>query len=429
MDLNIENYSYNDILTVLSLQDLNLQSNGSIDINILHKTITTKINEIIRINERDLPEPKQTLIGFFMDCYFKVFETITAKTNQDTLEHLNKYNRLLSQHKNDVIKRDSNFIINNTQPDNNIDTFNVPFKKGIINPLTIKTLKQVVNINSRFRENYNTTQSANYSITLPETLKKVISMKLLNYCLPYNVYSVSDKLGSNTFVINDTEIRLDNGSYNDPRVMVDVINKRLDEANINVELCYNSTNGTMTFSSTDDEYFSIDFNTNNNTILPNNINRDHITLGWMLGFRGDYLSKIPSMNSGKFFKNKSECYNLLTKDVSLLDNYYYGKTSYQGESIFDNYGNKYFMLSVNDYQNNHNNIFVSPFKFQSMNDNNIIAKINLENRQIEYPSRIYFGPTDLTKLTISIYDEFGRIIDNNNADYSIELLCESIYDN
>ena len=95
----------------------------------------------------------------------------------------------------------------------------------------------------------------------------------------------------------------------------------------------------------------------------------------------------------------------------------------------DNYGNKYFMLSVNDYQNNHNNIFVSPFKFQSSSDNNILAKVNLENRLIDYPNRIYFGPTDLTKLTISIYDEFGRIIDNNNADYSIELLCESIYDN
>jgi len=426
MDLNIENYSYNDILNVLNLTALSQQSNGSIDIDILHKTITTKINEIIKINDRDLPEPKQTIIGFFMDCYYKVFETMT---NSTATEHLNKYNELLFKHKNDVIKRDSNFIINNTQPDNNIDTFSVPYKKGIINPLTIKTLKQVININSRFRENYNTTKSANFSIALPATLKKVISMKLLNYCLPCNVYSVSDKLGSNTFVINDTEICLENGSYNDPRVMVDIINKKLDIANINVELCYSSTNGTMTFSSTDDECFSLDFNTNNNTVLPNNINRDHITLGWMLGFRGDYLSKISSINTGKFFKNKSDCCNTLTKDVSLLDNYYYNKTCYVSESIFDNYGNKYFMLSVNDYQNNHNNIFVSPFKFQSSSDNNILAKVNLENRLIDYPNRIYFGPTDLTKLTISIYDEFGRIIDNNNADYSIELLCESIYDN
>ena len=131
MDLNIENYSYNDILNVLNLTALSQQSNGSIDIDILHKTITTKINEIIKINDRDLPEPKQTIIGFFMDCYYKVFETIT---NSTATEHLNKYNELLFKHKNDVIKRDSNFIINNTQPDNNIDTFSVPYKKGIINP-------------------------------------------------------------------------------------------------------------------------------------------------------------------------------------------------------------------------------------------------------------------------------------------------------
>ena len=51
-----------------------------------------------------------------------------------------------------------------------------------------------------------------------------------------------------------------------------------------------------------------------------------------------------------------------------------------------------------------------------------------DNKIIDYPKRIYFGPTDITKLYIKIYDEFGRIIDVNNADLSIELECEILYD-
>ena len=47
---------------------------------------------------------------------------------------------------------------------------------------------------------------------------------------------------------------------------------------------------------------------------------------------------------------------------------------------------------------------------------------------VDYPARIYFGPTDITKLTIRLYDEYGRIIDNNNSDYSIELLFECVYE-
>jgi hypothetical protein len=44
------------------------------------------------------------------------------------------------------------------------------------------------------------------------------------------------------------------------------------------------------------------------------------------------------------------------------------------------------------------------------------------------PERIYFGPTDLNRLDIKIYDDFGRIVDINNADYSFTLKIEVLYD-
>ena len=47
----------------------------------------------------------------------------------------------------------------------------------IINPLDIPTIKQVLNINSRFRENYNTTLATDFIHRLPETIKKVAEIK------------------------------------------------------------------------------------------------------------------------------------------------------------------------------------------------------------------------------------------------------------
>ena len=60
-------------------------------------------------------------------------------------------------------------------------------------------------------------------------------------------------------------------------------------------------------------------------------------------------------------------------------------------------------------KNNHNTNFISPFKYQTFADNNIIAKISTEccNSCCEdNPERIYFGPTDIAKLEIKVYDEF-----------------------
>ena len=75
---------------------------------------------------------------------------------------------------------------------------------------------------------------------------------------------------------------------------------------------------------------------------------------------------------------------------------------------------------------------------------NIITRINLAELQADFgvyqPSsdpglstqlnrtREYFGPVDLQRLHIALYDEFGRIIDLNNMDYSFCLSFQTIYD-
>tara|TARA_Y100000591_G_scaffold294101_1_gene282470 strand:+ start:2593 stop:3948 length:1356 start_codon:yes stop_codon:yes gene_type:complete len=101
-----------------------------------------------------------------------------------------------------------------------------------------------------------------------------------------------------------------------------------------------------------------------------------------------------------------------------------------GEGIYDPLGNRYFLLSVNDYTNGHTRSVVSPLQQDTLHDGNIIAKIPAGccAKECEHDERIYFGPTDISRLHIKLLDEFGRVVDLNNGDYSLTLEFEVLYD-
>jgi hypothetical protein len=43
-------------------------------------------------------------------------------------------------------------------------------------------------------------------------------------------------------------------------------------------------------------------------------------------------------------------------------------------------------------------------------------------------TRSYFGPVTIEKLRIALYDEFGRIVNLNNMDWSISLAMTCVYE-
>jgi hypothetical protein len=199
------------------------------------------------------------------------------------------------------------------------------------------------------------------------------------------------------------------GGY-DESFLIQEINSKLPE---DIILSYNPINSKFSFTSESNFSLNFDYFENNEMYynLANNISKNQLTLGWIMGFRNNNIIK-----NGK---------NILKK--------YEGANSYEAENCFDGgVSNKYYLLSVNDYQNNHNTAFDSAFKYQSLTDNNILCKMTNSKedgmKTILYPKRIYFGPTNINKLHIKVYDEFGRILDVNNADLSIELECEILYD-
>ena len=212
------------------------------------------------------------------------------------------------------------------------------------------------------------------------------------------------------------------------------------------------------------------------TQVGSNVFKDQMTLGWILGFRQNYKYNTPitavtqnvtnklQINSGQGYVSRKELRNLhnirnrparLTEvknngERYLETNYnccdasgfmmypspldisytYTGGSNYQGEGIYDPLGNRYFLLSVNDYQNNHTISVVSPMQEETLNDGHILAKVPAGccPKSCVNEDRIYFGPTDITRLHIKLLDEFGRIVDLNNGDYSFTLELEVLYD-
>ena len=120
---------------------------------------------------------------------------------------------------------------------------------------------------------------------------------------------------------------------------------------------------------------------------------------------------------------------------------YNNATAYISEGCYDAWGVKYLYLIVNDFNKNVNDICIPSYN-ESLGRTNVLARITASgmssidfdgglslSNNIDVGSaiikRLYFGPVDIARLQLSVTDEFGRIINLNNMDYSmaIKLIC------
>ena len=106
-------------------------------------------------------------------------------------------------------------------------------------------------------------------------------------------------------------------------------------------------------------------------------------------------------------------------------------------------GPRYGFLSIDDHCNSHGPHYIVAYSNSTLDDN-LITRFNLSaemdktgvykdnsdpgiSTQLNR-TREYFGPVDIQKLEIKVYDEYGRILDLNNMDWSFTLAFEKLYD-
>jgi hypothetical protein len=317
-----------------------------------------------------------------------------------------------------------------------------------LNPLNVRTITQAISIDSRFRPNYSTTKSTNYDITLPSIQKNVINMRVASIELPTTYYAISCYNGNSTCLIVDLSnngegwlLTLPDGNYEQPwaanskAAYIDTVMNRSILSAAPVLINANGTtspNPTGTNLTANDLTFILDqisgksifnvvtggvlktsgitvkFNVDVSGNIDNNANIQ-MRLGWQLGYRKtDYTSTTQIVSEG----------------ICLVC------------------GPRYGFISIDDHQKNTGPAYMVAYANSILQDN-IITRINLAELQADsgvYQStsdpglttqlnrtREYFGPVDIQRLHISLYDEYGRIIDLNNMDWSITLAFELLY--
>lgn len=338
---------------------------------------------------------------------------------------------------------------------------------GTLNPIQYTTIKRAVNIDSRFRPDYYKTSSSDQRLSLPYKFENVINMRLASIELPLTYYTISESYGNNTFVVewapdtsgiyqNAVQIKIPDGNYStvytdrlDMSSIEAIINAQLQnpnqkilkgtepivlDASFNLRYTVDSNSGRSIFavdiSGVTDLSNVVSSGYNSFRIIMG-VGTDGSTdvteplpffLGWNLGYRLNVYESGPGSVDASG--------NIMLPPAIVSEGICYIK------------GPQYMFVAVDDYNNNVNNYFVSAYA-DSINSKNILARLNLSSvlqsngiyqtgeddgfsTQVNR-SRNYFGPVNIERLRITLYDEYGRIINLNNMDWSCALMFECMY--
>lgn len=432
-DLCANNYSIKELEHIFGLS-----SDSDYDASAV-ETCEQRLRQEILTNQDIAEVLKRDVFKFMNDIKDRLIQTLT-KNGRDPLEGFKKiqntfhniYNIDKSLQASELVETGKNIIKQPVTP--YAQSMPSEFFQGVINPLAKRILRQNINIDTRFRENYYNSKATNFHFDLPLRLTNVVSLQLSALELPNTSYVVSKVLGNNFFVIELVNSNGDSGDSGVEPLVVTIpdgnyeylalqnyINHYLSVVapveyqtiqclvDINTDssvsvASVSGGSGKMVFgSSGGDLAFSLNFltdsygNEDRQTPLP-------LKLGWLMGYR---------------------------------EGYYFNSFTYVSEGVVNLLGPRYIYLVVDDFNNNVSDGFYSAFTSSILNKN-ILARISLQgsvfnnlskdNLNLITTPRQYFGPVDIKKLQIQLLDEYGRIFDLNNMDYSFCLTFQTVYD-
>lgn len=425
MNFDIDDYSIFDIENFFGLGDTSIYNLSG-----LLKILDPKINDIKnKINSSKMKHEEKIKIFNFLENAKNIM--VSQKQIEGNIEDNNYQitNNLHSKLEKNVIEHsDKQFIYTN----------NSNYYAGTVNPLNKRIITNYLLIDSKFRENYDTTNSSNFMVNLPTRLSNVVSIQLSSFEIPITFYGISANYGNNLFQIvinyfdeNDIEttisknIIVPDGNYN-PFIFIEAINNlispRDEDGNlldiddifgyilVKVDLTENySGTGKVTFMTEGAKAnlitsFEIKF------IKPYNCNDTKFPLSTRIGYNFGF-----------------------TKEE------YKGEKKYVSEMIIEPSTIRYFYLAIDDYNNNNNNNqYITVYKNSTTLTSSIIAKISVKSSyfslimendlNITTEPRDYFGPINLQKLQVSLLDDHGRILDMTQGNFSFTLLVKRLYD-
>lgn len=364
IDLNINNYTQEDLL---ELFDLNSQEDVSYD------DIIKASNPLIN---RYTSEDNYDYANFFQQAQNKLLEDLdylsdnedsNIQNNQDSQLGNLWSNEYLSQKQTDpnqankvtdrtqqinIFKQDDNYVMNKNQLGVS-NTYQVPVAQGQLNPNLKNITTRIINIDSQYRENIipfdpnpdGPSSPTNFTLDLTDILNNTISIQLTSFQIPYTWYLIDASYqANNCFFVDNSMISIPSGNYSNLEI-IETISKELFNVVPNMEITYNSISGKTTIKNGTGTTKIITFYDPLGRLACDGLcgitSKFNNNLGWILGFRGN-INYPPS-------------------DAAI--NPLYGQLIYTlqpgdsiiSEALLDTFGCKYFLLVLDDFNQNHLN--------------------------------------------------------------------------
>jgi len=263
-----------------------------------------------------------------------------------------------------------------------------------------------INIDTRFREEYNYSQTIDYNITLPERLTDIKSMRVVSAEIPISFYNISTALGNNFFNLTDTNganimITIPDGQYTLSSLSTK-INGIISTTYSSTNLSYTSSTGYSSFTALNNKTITLNFAVNSDGTADKFNFKSK--LGWILGYRNPSYTIIAATPS---------------------------KATVISEGLVDINGPRYLYLAIEEFNKGNQYSFI-PGLYKSLVNKNIIARITLNNQVFGYgtilpvnnftgllsDTRSYTDKIDLLKLNVKLLNESGTVINLNGMDFS-----------
>jgi hypothetical protein len=313
---------------------------------------------------------------------------------------------------------------------------NSQYFPGKLNQLDTRVITKSLNIDTRFRDNLYSTHSSDITFQLPTKFNKVVSMQLSALELPVTFYSISSFYGNNfmymsvaytdtsgNILVSDKMLVVPDGNYNSADLL-DKINKLLAPVNTDGSLV--NPNDIFSYIKLTLDITASGSGTGKVTIQPDG-ERANLITNIIMDFTRDINGVVDNV----------EVSTKLGWNLGFIRRRYNGAVTYIADAIIDPASLRYIYLAVDDFCNSSHNHFVNVFNESIMNPN-ILARISIKGSyfsllmendyNIVTEPRTYFGPVDIQRLRIRLFDDRGRLLNMNNANYSFCLDFKMLYD-
>jgi hypothetical protein len=344
IDTNVDNYSINDLMTILKLND---------DLSQLEQ----KSNAYIQKFQKN---GNKTMETFFRDIQRKLVAYVSGSSNyskdfnqtdnwihNEVLKQNDKtQTSKITERKDKIDVYENDHVPMNREQLGLTNTFDVPVAQDSLNPNLKNTTERFINLDSQFRQP--ATVSTDYSLDLSDHLSNVLSLRLFSFQIPVTWYVIDETYGNTCFWIQDGDttvpITIASGNYT-PTNFVSALNTAIISAGFTTAsltpfVSYNTINAKITLALNTAVYTGggTTFTVSANTLLifydytsklqcqTFCVNRSFYinnTLGWIMGFRLPYENSVSTGNVGA--------------------------------AVLDLNGPRYLILAIDDFNQNHLN--------------------------------------------------------------------------